>query len=378
LGGVVAKTTVQQLDDFGQSVWIDHISRSLLKTGRLKELIGQGVRGLTSNPTIFDKAISKSSDYDQLIRALKEKHASTFEIYDDITVKDIQDAADLFRPIYEETEGSDGYVSLEIDPRLADDAEGTITEGMRLHTKVARPNLMLKVPATDKGFVAISTLLENGINVNATLIFSMRQYVNTAAAYLKGIENLLARGGNAGPVHSVASVFVSRIDTLIDDIIDSGLDEVSNTAKRRELTRLKGMAAVANSVIIYDNYSKMFSDTRFETLQRRGGNVQRLLWGSTSTKNPAYSDVKYVTELIGKGTVNTIPEKTLEAFLEHGEVKEALPGDLEQARAIIQTFADQGIDIDEVCSILLKDGVGAFQNSFSSLLRAIEAKVATL
>jgi len=374
----VAKTTVQQLGDFGQSVWIDHISRSLLKTGRLKKLIGQGVRGLTSNPTIFDKAISKSSDYDQLIRALKEKHASTFEIYDDITVKDIQDAADLFRPIYEETEGSDGYVSLEIDPRLADDTEGTITEGMRLHTKVARPNLMLKVPATDEGFAAISVLLEQGINVNATLIFSMRQYVNTAVAYLKGIENLLARGGNARPVHSVASVFVSRVDTLIDDIIDSGLNEVSNTAKRRELTRLKGMAAVANSVIIYDNYSKMFSDTRFGTLQRQSGNVQRLLWGSTSTKNPAYSDVKYVTELIGKGTVNTIPEKTLEAFLEHGEVKEALPGDLEQARAIIQTFADHGIDIDDVCSRLLKDGVAAFQDSFSSLLKAIEVKAAKL
>ncbi len=374
----MAKTTVQQLGDFGQSVWIDHISRSLLNSGKLKELIDRGVRGLTSNPTIFDRAISGSSDYDQLIRVLRAKHASTFDIYDEITIKDIQDAADLFRPIYEETDGLDGYVSLEIDPRLADDTEGTIAEGMRLHEKVARPNLMLKVPATDEGYGAISMLLEHGMNVNATLIFSVQQYVNTAVAYMKGIENLHARGGKVEQVHSVASVFVSRVDTLIDTIIDGGLNEMSNGAKRKELTRLKGMAAVANSVIIYDNYSQMFSDTRFETLRRQGGNVQRVLWGSTSTKNPAYSDIKYVTELIGKGTVNTIPEKTLEAYLEHGEVKEALPGDLEQARAIIQTFADHGIDIDEICGRLLEDGVTAFQNSFSSLLKAIEVKVAKL
>ena len=365
------------LDEFGQSVWIDYISRALLKSGKLKKLIDQGVRGLTSNPTIFDKAISGSSDYDEMIGGLKEKHNSTFKIYDDITVRDIQEAADLLRQVYEDTAGVDGYVSLEIDPRLADDAEGTIAEGMRLSAKVARPNLMLKVPATDEGFKAITTLLERGININATLIFSLRQYRDTAEAYLRGIENLLAHGGNAEAVHSVASVFVSRVDTLVDDRIER-LQSASSGAKPHNLEKFMGKTAVANAVMIYDEYSRIFSSTRFESVRKQGGNIQRLLWGSTSTKNPRYSDVKYVAELIGKGTVNTIPEKTLVSFLDHGEVREALPGDLGQARAIIQMLADSGIEIDDVCSRLLRDGVGAFQDSFSSLLKAIEGKTAML
>jgi transaldolase len=366
------------LDEFGQSVWIDYISRALLDTGRLKELIEQGVRGLTSNPTIFDKAISRSSDYDHLITKLKEEQGSTYEVYDAITVRDIQDAADLFGPTYEETEGLDGYVSLEIDPRLANDAEGTVAEGIRLWAKVARPNLMLKVPATDEGFKAISTLLEQNININATLIFSLQQYENTAEAYMKGIEKLLSRGGNARSVHSVASVFVSRVDTMVDEIIERNLNASSGGSMQKDFNRFKGLTAVANSAIIYDRYSQMFSDRRFERLRRQGGNVQRLLWGSTSTKNPSYSDVKYVTELIGKGTVNTIPEKTLVAFLDHGEVREALPGDLTEARAIIQTLADHGIGIGDICGRLLKDGLTAFQDSFTFLLKAIEEKTASL
>lgn len=374
----MAKTTLQMLDEFGQSVWIDNINRALIETGRLQELIDQGVRGLTSNPTIFDKAISGSSDYDEMISELKEKHRSTFEIYDDITVRDIQEAADLLRQIYKDTEGMDGYVSLEIDPRLANDAEGTIAEGTRLSAKVARPNLMLKVPATDEGFKAITALLGRGVNINATLIFSLRQYRNTAEAYLKGIENLLAQGGNAKPVHSVASVFVSRVDTLVDDNIERIQSASSGSAEPHKFEKLRGRAAVANSLMIYDEYSQIFSSARFEMIRKQGGNIQRLLWGSTSTKNPAYSDVKYVTELIGKGTVNTIPEKTLLAFLDHGEVKEALPGDLEEARAIIQMLVDSGIEIDDVCSRLLRDGVVAFQDSFSSLLMAIEKKTARL
>jgi len=374
----VAKTTLQRLNESGQSVWIDYISRSLLDTGRLQELIDRGVRGLTSNPSIFDKAISKSSDYDQSIKVLKTGNPTVFEIYDEITVKDIQDAADLFRPIYEETGGQDGYVSLEIDPRLADDTEGTIVEGKRLYAKVRRPNLMLKVPATKEGFPAIAALLQRGVNVNATLIFSLEQYLNTATAYMNGIEGLLARGGNIDQVHSVASVFVSRVDTMVDESVDRLFDASSDGNELDRLKRLRGAAAVANAVIIYDKYLQVFASNRFETLRKQGGNVQRVLWGSTSTKNPAYSDIKYVAELIGKGTVNTIPQKTLEAFLDHGEVSEALPGDLEHARAIIEALADYGIDINVVCGRLQEDGVVAFQNSFSSLLGAIEDKVARL
>ena len=372
------KTTVQRLDELGQSVWIDYISRKLLDTGRLQELIDQGVRGLTSNPTIFDKAISGSPDYDQSIKALKAGNPSVFEVYDEITIKDIQDAADLFRPVYEETEGLDGYVSLEIDPRLANDTEKTIAEGKRLYAKVGRPNLMLKVPATDEGYAAITALLEHGINVNATLIFSLEHYLNTATAYVTGIRNLLARGGNVNRVHSVASVFVSRVDTLVDESIDRLLNASSGRTESHKLKRLKGAAAVANAVIIYDRYRQMFANTGFEPLRKQGGNVQRVLWGSTSTKNPAYSDIKYVAELIGKGTVNTIPQKTLEAFLDHGELGEALPGDLGQAQAVIEALADYGIDIDVICGKLQEDGVIAFQNSFSSLLKAIEDKVVRL
>ncbi len=371
-------TALLKLHEYGQSVWIDFISRSLLDSGRLKQLIEQGVYGLTSNPTIFDKAISKSSDYDRPIKEMKAEHETTFEIYDDITVKDIQDAADLFKPVYETTEGLDGYVSLEINPELADDSEGTVTEGKRLYAKVARPNVMLKVPATGAGFVAVSELLSESINVNVTLIFSLQQYIRTSESFMEGIENLRKRGGIAKRVHSVASVFVSRVDTLVDDIIDKKLNTQADGVQRDELGRLLGTAAVANSAVIYDAYSRMFSGVRFEKLRKAGANVQRVLWGSTSTKNPAYSDIKYVAELIGKKTVNTIPEKTLEAFLDHGEVTEALPGDLEQAHAIIEALMKYGIDLNDICDKLLKDGVVAFQSSFSSLLEAIEEKAARL
>ncbi len=374
----MAKTTLQQLDEFGQSVWIDYISRRLLNSGKLKDLIDQGVRGLTSNPTIFDKAVSGSSEYDQLIKVLKGEQRSTFEIYDNVTVRDIQDAADLFRTIYEGTNGLDGYVSLEINPELAHDTAKTIGEGKRLHAEVSRPNVMFKVPATKAGFPAITELLADGINVNVTLIFSLEQYVETADSYLKGVDKLMQKGGDAQKVCSVASVFVSRVDTLVDDLIEKRLSEASDARDCERLEKLRGVAAVANATVIYDRYSRIFSSEKFESLRKRGGKMQRLLWGSTSTKNPAYSDIKYVTELIGKSTVNTIPEKTLEAFLEHGEVKESLPGDLMQSRSIIEALGNHGIDIDEVCGRLLKDGVTAFQKSFFSLMRAIEEKAAVL
>ena len=374
----MAKTTIQQLDEYGQSVWLDYISRSLLDSGRLKKLIEQGVRGLTSNPSIFDKAVSKSSDYDGTIRELRREQKSTFEIYDDITVRDIQDAADAFRPIYDATGGDDGYVSLEINPKLAHDTEQTVVEGKRLYEKVNRANVMLKVPATDAGFPAVTGLLDAGINVNVTLIFSVQQYTNTAEAYMRGVEHLLQRGGDVSRIRSVASVFVSRIDTLTDKLVDETLKEHSDVHTRRMLQSLKGRAAVANSALIYAEYRKILDGKRFTDLSRKGVGVQRVLWGSTSTKNPEYSDTKYVTELIGKDTVNTIPEHTLNAFLEHGVVAEALPADIRDARETVKALKNYGVDIDEVCRKLLQDGVIAFEKSFDSLLKSIEEKASKL
>ncbi len=374
----MTETTIQQLSACGQSVWLDYISRSLLDTGKLRQLIEQGVKGMTSNPTIFDKAVSKSEDYDKNILSLKAANKKTFEIYDEITVKDIQDACDMFMPTYRATEGLDGYVSLEINPKLADDAARTVAEGKRLYSRVNRPNVMFKVPSTDAGFEAITSLLAEGININVTLVFSLQQYMSTAEAYLEGIRSLLSRDGDARGVRSVASVFVSRVDTLTDKLIDERVKEESDVKLRTELECLKGRAACANCVMIFDKYQEIFSGHEFRRLQGRGVNVQRLLWGSTSTKNPRYSDIKYVTELIGMNTINTIPEPTLRAFLDHGSAQEALPGDIEEARAIIERLGKCGINLDEVCQKLLEDGVLAFEKSFDALLGSIEEKASKL
>ncbi len=370
----MSKTTIQELAEFGQSVWLDYISRSLIDTGKLRGMIDQGVRGMTSNPSIFDKAISKSTDYDDKIRELHQQNKSTFEIYDDLTIKDIQDAADLFKPLYEKTNGLDGYISLEINPRFAYKVKETVDEGKRLHKKVNRPNVMFKVPSTDEGFGAIEALLAEGINVNITLIFSLQQYINTAQAYMRGLEKFAHSGGKIGQVCSVASVFVSRVDTLTDKLIDEKLTNESDEVVRSRLMSLKGQAAVANSAIIYEKYRDIFYGAQFKPLGDQGAKVQRLLWGSTSTKNPAYSDVKYVAELIGKDTINTIPEKTINAFLDHGVVKEALTSDTKAALKITDDLRNVGIEVNDVCKKLLDDGVVAFQKSFDSLLSAIEEK----
>jgi transaldolase len=370
----MAKKIIQELAEFGQSVWLDYISRSLIDTGKLKEMISMGLRGMTSNPSIFDKAVSSSNDYDKEIQNLHTTGKSTFEIYDDITVKDIQDAADLLMPIYEKTDGLDGYISLEINPKLAYQTRETIEEGKRLWKKVNRPNLMLKVPSTDNGFSAIEVLVAEGININITLIFSLEQYMKTTQAYIKGIRKLLQKNNDISKVNSVASAFVSRVDTVVDKMLDEKLMEETDTTAKNKLEQLKGKAAVANAALLYKNYVDIFSREEFKTLQKNGANIQRLLWGSTSTKNPAYSDIKYVTELVGKGTVNTIPEKTLDAFLDHGIVTETLTGDIHEAQKIIHDLTCFSIDINDVCQHLLKDGVIAFEKSFDSLLRSIEEK----
>jgi transaldolase len=363
----MAKTSIERLGEFGQSVWLDYISRSLMKSGRLKEFIALGLMGMTSNPTIFDQAIKSGSDYDDQIRELHGQGKSLFEIYDDLTTTDIQAAADIFMPIYERTQGLDGYVSLEINPQLAYKTEETIEEGKRLAQKVNRPNVMFKVPATDAGYGAIQALLSEGVNVNVTLIFSLGQYQKTAAAYMEGIKRLIQNKGDAQRVRSVASVFVSRIDTAADNL----LDQLQGT---QETAPLKGKTAKANANIIYREYVQLFFEGAFKQLKKEGASIQRLLWGSTGTKNPAYSDIKYVAELIGKNTVNTVPEKTFHAFLDHGVVQETLTADIDDAKGIIASLDELGIDINAVCAQLLADGVVAFERSFVSLLDAIEKK----
>jgi len=374
----VDKTTLHELSAFGQSAWLDNIDRSMLQTGKLKKLIEQGLRGMTSNPTIFDNAISKSDIYDEQMKELYKDGKSTFEIYDDLTIKDIRDAADTFKPVYEETKGLDGYVSLEINPKLAFNTKETIEEGKRLHKKVNRSNVMLKVPATDEGFGAIEELIACGINVNITLIFSMEQYVKTVNAYMNGIGRFAEAKGDVNKVHSVASVFVSRIDTVIDKKLDEMLLEEKDPEKINKINFLKGKAAVCNSKLIYKKHLDLFSTDNWRLLGKKGANIQRTLWGSTSTKNPSYSDVKYVVELIAKNSVNTIPDATLGAFMDHGSVKEALTDDVIGVQDIMQSLIRFGINIDKVLIMLLEKGLVAFEKSFESLLSTIEEKTKKL
>lgn len=369
---------ILELDAFGQSVWLDDISRAMIKSGRLKTLIDLGLRGMTSNPTIFEKAVASGGDYDEQIRDLGRDKRPAFDIYDELTIADVQEAADVFRPVYRETGGLDGFVSLEISPKLAGDAAKTVAEGLRLCRKVARPNVMFKVPATGPGLKAVEQLTAAGVNVNITLIFSARQYHESALAYLRGVRGLLLNNGDPRMVRSVASVFVSRIDTVVDGLLEALIAGEPDPARRNPAGSLKGKAAVANAQLCYADYLGIFASEGFRELQKKGANVQRLLWGSTSTKNPAYSDLKYVSELIGRGTVNTMPEKTLFAFLDHGRVAESLPAYASRAQEVLGALEGLGILIEMVCARLLDDGVKAFDKSLDALLATIQAKARSL
>jgi transaldolase len=369
---------IRELGALGQSVWLDAISRSMIQAGRLKSLIDLGLSGMTSNPTIFDHAVSSGPEYDAQIRDLRRRGASAFEIYDELTTTDVRDASDLFRPVHERTAGLDGYVSLEIDPRLADDTDRTIAEGLRLFRKVGRPNVMFKVPATGAGYGAIEELTASGVNVNTTLIFSTRQYHETAQAYLRGLRRLVTAGGDPRKVRSVASVFVSRIDTAVDKELEGLAARETDPARRKLAGALTGRVAVANTHLCYADFRRIFDAEEFRGLAVRGAAPQRPLWGSTSTKNPAYSDLKYVEELIAKDTVNTMPEKTFLAFLEHGRAAEALTADTAGSQKTLDGLASLGLSIEDVCARLLEEGVAAFVRSFQNLLRTIDLKAGTL
>lgn len=371
-------TPIQELLELGQSIWLDNINRAMIENGALKKMITQGLRGVTSNPSIFHAAISSTNEYDQRIAALFAQEKSIFEIYDELTVKDIQDAADIFLPVYKESAGCDGYISLEVNPQLAYRVRESVDEGIRLYQKVNRPNLMLKIPATDEGFSVTEELTAQGLNVNITLIFSLEQYQKAWQSYLKGSKQFLQSGGDARRVRSVASVFVSRLDSVVDKKLDALLQSAQNQQNRQLISALKGKAAVANSERIYAQYRKFLLSDEYTQLHHQGLQTQRVLWGSTSTKNPVYSDIKYVSELIGQDTINTIPEVTFNAFLGHGRAKEALKPDSSAHPEAMHQLMRLGIDLDAVCTQLLNDGVKTFEKAFAALLKSIEEKTALL
>ena len=361
--------TIQSIYTLGQSVWYDNISRSMLNSGGLKDLIDIGVTGLTANPTIFEKAISNSNDYDDQLFTLATNGKDTAQIYDGLVIRDIQEAADLLRPVYDKTYGIDGYASLEVSPRLAYDTEGTISEAINYFAALNRPNVMIKVPATPEGIPAIRALIGQGINVNVTLIFSVEVYKNVQQAYLLGLEDLAQTTDDLSRVASVASFFVSRVDTAVDDLLS-----VKITAGDDGLHALLGNAAVSNAKIAYHEFQKAFGSSQFKNLEEKGAMVQRPLWASTGTKNPEYSDVMYVDSLIGKNTVNTMPDATLEAFLDHGNATNKVNVELEQAEQAVKSIIDAGISLSSVTETLLSDGVKAFADSFELLLHNIEGK----
>jgi len=361
---------LKQLRTFGQSIWLDYIRRDLMAKGGLQCLIEEdGLRGMTSNPSIFEKAIAESHDYDEDIKAMTLKGKSVQAVYENLSQRDVQSAADEFRPLYDMTDGEDGYVSLEVNPHLAHDTKGTIKEARRLWAALGRPNVLIKVPATDKGLHAIQQLISEGINVNVTLLFGLPRYRQVAEAYIAGIESRAAQGKSIERVASVASFFVSRIDALVDPLIEKFNAE---TGRRGDFAKkAHGQVAVASAKMAYQIYKEMFGSDRFGRLRARGALVQRLLWASTSTKNPDYSDVKYVEALIGPHTVNTAPMETLDAYRDHGEPKARLEQDVEEARSVLERLPELGISIDDVTRQLEDEGVKKFNEPFDKLMETL-------
>lgn len=357
----------------GQSVWQDDISRQMLQNGKLAERIETvGIRGVTSNPTIFQKAIAGSDAYDEEIKSLLGEGKSAEEIFQAVAVKDIQDACDLFRPIYDSSNGEDGFVSIEVLAELARDTQGTIENARVLWKAVDRPNLMVKVPGTDEGAPAVEALLTEGININITLLFSIANYERVARAYINALETRKAKGEPIDRLASVASFFVSRVDTLADKKIDEKL--AAGGDQTMGLEKLKGKVAVANAQLAYEKFEELFNSDRFKALADAGARVQRPLWASTGTKNKAYSDVLYVDTLIGPHTVNTMPLATMEAFLDHGTVARTVDADYDAAHGVIDDLAAAGISLDEITQQLEDDGIDAFVKSYDDLLAGVKGK----
>jgi transaldolase len=361
----MASSRLHQLSEHGQSVWIDSLSREMLETGELERLMREdAVVGVTSNPTIFEKALSSGGWYDDQLRDVLEHEEDTKEVFIALATEDIRDACDLLRPVWEQTQGVDGRVSIEVDPDLAYDRDGSYEEAMRLHELVDRPNAYVKIPGTVPGLGAIEDCIAAGKSINVTLIFGLERYEAVAEAYVRGIERLVEGGGDPSNVLSVASFFVSRVDTEADKRLEA-LGRLD----------LQGKLAVANAKLAYQAYGRIFSGDRWDKLSAAGARPQRCLWASTSTKNPAYSDILYVDELIGPETVNTMPLETIEAFQDHGTVAETLTQGLDEARALLGELASAGVDYDDVVDTLEREGVEKFSDSFRQLREGIEARV---
>jgi transaldolase len=360
-------SNLHKLSALGQSVWIDFLSRQLLQSGKLKKMMGEdAVVGVTSNPTIFQKAISEGSAYDEQLKEILESgEEDAKEIFLQLTSRDISAACDLLSGVSQDSNGLDGYVSWEVDPNLAYDGEGTIAEARRLHEWIEKPNLYVKIPATEPGLGAIEEMIASGRNINVTLIFSLERHKQVMEAYIRGVERFVEAGGDPSTVHSVASFFVSRVDTETDN----RLDEIGGGA-----TSLKGKLGIANAKLAYQNYLETFAGPRWQELEAKGATKQRCLWASTSTKNPEYRDVMYVEELLGPETVNTMPEETIRAFQEHGRVEVTLTEGVDDARKLFMDLREAGIDYDDVTDTLEREGVQKFADSFEELLEGIQAK----
>jgi len=362
-----------RIEEFGQSIWLDFIQRKMLTSGELKQLIEEdGLKGVTSNPAIFEKAIAGSNDYDSAIRSLSLEGKGIQEIYEILTVEDVRQAADAFRPVFERLDGRDGFVSLEVSPRLARDTEATVHEARRLWRALDRPNVLIKVPGTKEGLPAIRQLISEGINVNVTLLFSLERYRSVAQEYIAGLEARAAAGKPLGRVASVASFFLSRIDLLVDPELEAMMKRDGTRTERAAFAH--GQVATASAKIAYQIYKEVFSSSKFRELAEKGARPQRVLWASTSTKNPEYSDVKYVEALIGPDTINTLPVETVNAYRDHGKPAARLEEGLDQARRALACLAELGMDLEKVTQQLEDEGIEKFVKPFERLLSTLEEK----
>src|SRR4051795_5513427 len=371
---------LRTLQEYGQSVWLDFVSRELLKSGGLGRLIAEaGIRGVTSNPSIFEKAIGHGDDYDELIAAAERSgDLDPGALFEQLAIRDIQEGADALSGVYEQTQHRDGYISMEVSPYLALQTGETIEEARRLWRASGRRTLMVRVRATRPGLPAIRTLIGEGINVNITLLFSQKVYEEVAEAYIAGLEDFVAKGGDPHNVASVASFFVSRIDTLVDEALDKRIAATSDPAAKQRFATLKGKIAIANAKLAYQLYHRLFGDERWQRLAQKGAQTQRLLWASTGTKNPAYSDVLYVEELIGPDTVNTMPPATMDAFRDHGTPRASLEEDVAGARAVIDALPEAGVSLDEITARLVEDGVRLFADAADQLYASVQKKRRTV
>lgn len=366
----------KRMQSFGQSPWLDNISRCMIDSGDLSKLVSSGaITGITSNPSIFEKAINSGKcGYPETIKKLALSKLSVFEIYDTITREDIKSAANILKPVYEKSSGKDGYVSIEVAPDIAFDAQTSIKEAIRIHSLINEKNVLIKIPATKEGLEAIPVLLSKGININVTLMFSLNHYAAVADAYIKGLKGAIAAGTDISQINSVASVFVSRMDTLIDKRLNELAGDAGNVAEKEKILGLLGKAGVSNLKLIFKKFNEIFEGSEFSDIKSKGGNIQRLLFASTSTKNPAYYDLKYVEPFIGRNTVNTLPDETIEHIADHGNIAEnSAAAQMAESSAVVSALAGLGIDLNEAGETLQAEGVKSFEDAYAKLLGSIKS-----